>query len=198
MEVEKAAFLVHQETEILAFRKLGHLAKELVLGVAAAIPVWPIALILPIKKPLLRHPEGVIDRVTEIGGLKFPLEPVRLGSNHDILRARHGKLDVNDRWDCSVCVVGSLFDPHPACYQPVEDALKVGDVIADLSFRPILFINVMEGDLGRDLHAYIPRPPAACLSVPYSVSPPGSSSGHIARTSLGSESRILRTCPAGT
>jgi hypothetical protein len=94
-------------------------------------------LVLELGELPLGNPECLIDRVMQIGPLKFPLQVVRLMSNHDILVAGQPYLDTDHRRNRLMRVVGALIDPNPAGGQPLVDVFEPGNVVSDFVFSPV-------------------------------------------------------------
>src|SRR5262245_65047731 len=74
VEVEQAALLGHEESEVLPGGDLGDLAERLVLGVVVAGLGAAVALLLEVEELPLSNAERLVDRLVEVGVAIFGLE----------------------------------------------------------------------------------------------------------------------------
>ena len=72
MEIEQAALLGQEESEVLLGRNLGDLAEELVFGVVVAGLGAAVALLLEVGELPLGDAKRLVDRLVQVGMPVFP------------------------------------------------------------------------------------------------------------------------------
>src|SRR5262249_47972015 len=90
----------------------------------------------------------------QVGGLELALQVIGLVAHHEVFAPGNAELDVNDRRDGAVAVIGALIHVHPAGYQALVHLLELGDAAADFIFRPIRTLDVVETDLEGNLKGH--------------------------------------------
>ena len=123
MEVEQAALLGHQESEVLLGRDLGHLAERLVRGIVVAILVTAVALLLDLHQLPFGKAERLDDGMVQIGMLVLAQQVFGLVADQKVLAPGKPELDVHHRRDGVTGIDRALLDPYPTGNQSTVNSL---------------------------------------------------------------------------
>src|SRR5262245_1664786 len=84
VEVEQAALLGHEESEVLPGGDLGDLAERLVLGVVVTGLGAAVALLLEVEELPLGNAERLVDRLVQVWVAIFPQQVLGLVAHHQV------------------------------------------------------------------------------------------------------------------
>ena len=156
MEIEESA-LPGQEEALVSFRRqFGDLAERLVLGIVVRLLGPALALLLEVAQAPLGNAEGFMDRIAQIGTLKFAFEVFGFVADDQFLMAGNAEFDPHHRRNCPRGVFGALVDTHATGNQPVVDFLQFVDACTNKRLRPFGAFDIVKGDLQGHLHGSLP------------------------------------------
>lgn len=98
-----------------------------------------------------------MDRIAQIGTLKFAFEMFGFVTDDKLLVTRNAKFDPHYRRNCAGAVFGALVDANPAGNQPIVDVLQYGDACANKVLRPFLAFDIVVPDFQGALAWLSPR-----------------------------------------
>src|ERR1700687_1406561 len=106
----------------------------------------PLALLLEIAQAALGNAKRLMDRVAQIGMLKFAFEMFGLVTDDDLLMAGDNQVDWHHRRNSAGTVLRPLIDANAAGNQAAIQILQVGDTVANKFLRPFLAFGIVERD----------------------------------------------------
>ena len=136
VEVEQAAFLGHQEAEVLLGRDFGDLTEGLVACVVVRILAAAVALALEVDELSRGDAERLVDRLVQVGVPVLAQQVIGLVADHEVAAAGNAELDMDHRRDRAAAILRALVDADAAGGEPVVELFEVGDASADLLLRP--------------------------------------------------------------
>src|ERR1700730_13847874 len=111
-----------------------------------------LALLLEIAQAALGNAKRFMDRLAQIGMLKFAFEMFGLVADDPVLMAGNTELDPHHRRNSARGVLRPLVDANAAGNQAAIQILQVGDTVANEFLRPFLAFGIVERDFQGHLH----------------------------------------------